>query len=261
MDRKFIKSEYQGFFAEFYDILHSETYDVPAYIEFAKRFGSTLLELGSGTGRILIPLARAGFDVTGLELSQEMLDICKGKLEKESNDVKKCVKLIYGDMIDFQLDKRFDLIFAACNTFCHLISTRDIEKTLRCVKKHLKDQGVFIIDNSVPDIETMVETNGKEEIFKFAHPITGRKIVDKFKATYDFLNQLEYNHIILEEYDDGRLTRNAESNETLTYFFPRELKILLQSNGFYILEELGSLLKSSPITEQSREMIFLCKKI
>jgi SAM-dependent methyltransferase len=78
---------FSGFFAEFYDILHAGLDDVDAYVEYASRFGPRVLELGCGTGRILIPLACAGFTVTGVDSSGDMIAICRERLGYEPEDV------------------------------------------------------------------------------------------------------------------------------------------------------------------------------
>jgi SAM-dependent methyltransferase len=253
------KSEYQGFFAEFYDILHSELMDVEVYINFSKKYGLTILELGSGTGRITIPLAKKGFKVTGLELNDDMINICKDKLQAEDEEIRDNVRLIKGDMTEFNLGEKFDLIIAPCNVINHLISLDSLERTLNCVKDHLDENGTFIIDNSLPDIEFMVSSNNVEEVYEFIHPKTRTKIVDRFTAKYDFINQIEKDHIILEEYRGDKLIRHAESTETLTYFLPRELRIILKHMGFKIIEERGSLINGGPIGERSREMVYICK--
>ena len=107
--------EFSGFFAEFYDILHAGLADVDAYVEFAKRYGPALLELGCGTGRILVPLARAGLEVTGVDRSEDMLELCRQKLAYEDEEVRSRARLMRADTRDLALNKRFDLVLAPCN--------------------------------------------------------------------------------------------------------------------------------------------------
>lgn len=251
-------SEYGGFFAEFYDILHSNLDDVEVYKELADQYGPHILEVGSGTGRILLPLAREGFEVTGLELNEDILEICRKKIEEESHGVVENVELIEGDMRDFDLDKKFDLIIAPCNVICHLIKRSDLKQTLSCFRDHLFEDGVLVIDNSMPDVESMVENNGEEQMLEFTHPENGRKIVNKFTPSYDFVEQIERDSIVIKEFDGETKTREAEVEEKLTFYFPKELREILRSEGFEIFEERGSLNKEAPIDENSDEMVFLC---
>ncbi len=259
MNKEHYESEYEGFFAEFYDILQPTVHDAPAYIKFAKEFGDPILELGCGTGRLLIPIAKNGFKITGIDSSGEMLAICRSKLEQEEKETQNRATLVKADMRDFNLGEKFKLIFTACNTIFHLLEAEDLRKALRCVHKHLAEDGVFIIDISAPNIPFMVETNNKEFVSEYTHPETGRKIINRFKAVYDFLNQIETDEIVLEEYENGKITRQATAKVTLTYFFPRELRTILQSCGFEVFKEYGSL-NGEPLTSKSQNIVFLCRK-
>lgn len=256
---KITPSEYSEFFAEFYDILHSHLEDVDAYKELADRFGPKILELGSGTGRILVPLAKEGHDITGLEVDSNMLDVCREKLERMEDKVCKDVDLVKADMRDFELCESFDLILMPCNLINYLTDISDLKKTLSCVKKHLSDDGVLIVDNSVPDVERMVEHDGEEQVFEYENPRNGRKIVDSFTATYDFVEQIEHDKIVISEYEGQKKIREAEIQERLTFYFPRELRNIIENQGYEIFEERGSLQGCGPITEESEEMVFFCR--
>jgi len=252
-------SEYSGFFAEFYDILHSNLNDLKFYKNMAKEYGPRILEIGSGTGRILLPLAREGYQMTGLELNEDMLEICRKKIKEENDETIEKIELIKGDMRDFEIDEVFDLIIAPCNVICHIIDSSDLRKTLNCFKGHLAKDGVMVIDNSLPDIESMVENNGREKVLELTNPKNGRKIVNRFTPTYDFVEQVKKDSIIIREYDGETKTREAEVNEKLTFYFPRELRAVIRSEGFEIFEERGSLNKEVPIDKNSDEMVFLCR--
>ncbi|HOK65121.1 MAG TPA: class I SAM-dependent methyltransferase [Bacillota bacterium] len=255
-------NQYAGFFAEFYDIIHAGLGDVDGWIEFGHRFGPDILELGVGTGRIAIPLALAGFNVTGVDNSDDMIKRCQMKLSYEDERTRGRISIVKDDITCFDLNKQFDLIIAPCNVICHLWQPGKLHDTLSCVKEHLKSSGTFILENSLPDIPYMVRTNDIVQVFEFEHPLTGNTIVSRYKTRYDFLNQLKYDWIELEEYDDtGALLRDALCEDTMTYFFPRELRLMLDACGFFILEERGSLLEASPIGPESTEMVFVCRKV
>ncbi len=256
-----LSDQYSGFFAELYDIIHAGLGDVESWIEFGRRFGPDILELGTGTGRIAIPLAKAGLAVTGIDSSDDMIRRCEAKLAMEDEDTRSRVSIVKGDITRFQLERQFDLVIAPCNVINHLWEPEKLFRALTYVRQHLKRPGVFILDNSIPDIQYMAGVNGVERVFEFEHPLTGTRIVDRFKSNYDFVNQLEHDSMTIEEYDDsGNLLRHATSQGTMTYFFPRELRLLLESSGFAIFHEQGSLLVDSPISRESMEMIFFCRR-
>ncbi len=254
------KSLYCGFFAEFYDILHAGLKDIDAYIEFAHKFGPDILELGSGTGRILIPLAKKGFNVTGIDFSDDMIKRCYDKLHGANSSLTDRITIVKQDVTKFELERKFDLIIAPCNMISHFTQTAQLINMLKRVIKHLKPNGVFILDISVPDIPFMVYINSIERIFGFEHPLTGTRIVNRFVSTYDFVNQLEHNSIYLEEYGDkDELTRKANCSNTLTYFFPRELRLILETSGLKVFAEQGSLHEKQQINSNSTEMVFFCR--
>src|SRR5512136_1735449 len=86
--------------AELYDhvVPYRERADVGFFVEAAKGSGGPVLEVGCGTGRVLIPTARAGVEITGLDLSPHMLEVCRRKLKDEPEEVRSRVRLVQGDM-------------------------------------------------------------------------------------------------------------------------------------------------------------------
>jgi cyclopropane fatty-acyl-phospholipid synthase-like methyltransferase len=253
-------NEYSSFFAEFYDVLHTDTSDVKALIRIAQKHGPHVLELGSGTGRILIPMAKVGLNVTGIEISQDMIDIANRKLGQEELAVKERCKMVKADVLDFSLDATFDLILASCNFVNHFTDYKSLKKMFAQVRNHLKDEGAFLIDCSLPNVKAMIYEHNKREVFDYFYPKNGTNIVDKFTPSYDLINQLEHDHIVLEEYKDGKLLRSEECKETVSFYFPRELIFLLESEGLTVFHQQGSLFKDIPIDQEAEEMVFFCRK-
>ncbi|UCE10633.1 MAG: class I SAM-dependent methyltransferase, partial [Candidatus Thorarchaeota archaeon] len=132
---KRLSEKYYRDTARFYDAF-AEQPDEKLYLELAKRFGSPVLELACGTGRITIILARAGYEITGIEISPEMLEIAQEKLRLLPRDVQSRVSLKHGDITDFKLDKKFAMIIIPW-AFKYLLSTEDQLACLRQVREHL----------------------------------------------------------------------------------------------------------------------------
>ncbi len=101
------------FVSEFYDsvIPYAQRQDIHFYVEMAQKMGGPVLELGCGTGRVLIPTARAGIDITGFDYSSRMLEVLKAKLQLEPIEVQKRVELVQGDMRNFDLGRKFKKTF------------------------------------------------------------------------------------------------------------------------------------------------------
>ncbi|MEX2245169.1 MAG: class I SAM-dependent methyltransferase [Dehalococcoidia bacterium] len=116
--------------------------DVPLYENFARRGELPSLELGVGSGRVALHLARSGLSVVGIDTSLHMLARVEAALDRETAPR---LRLVEGDMRDFGLGgERFDLIYCAFDTWEHLLTPEDQLSSLRCVAKHLAKGGVFV---------------------------------------------------------------------------------------------------------------------
>lgn len=249
-------NEFQGFFAEFFDRLHADCDDAAIYPLLLKPYGERILELSSGTGRIAIPLAEAGFRVTGIEYEPDMIALMERKTYPRER-----LRVLRGDARSFSLPERFDTALLSCNFINHFPDARDVVSVLACCRKHLKPGGAVIIDCSAPDTACMAETNGKEETLCFPTE-TGSEIRDFFLPRYDLLNQIETDTIRLEEWKDGVLLREAETEERLTWYYPREIRSMIREAGLRIDWESGCLSPEGavqPIAADACGMVFCCR--
>ena len=251
--------QYEGFFAEFYDILHSSyDADLKMYLDLAREHGDPVLELGCGTGRLLIPLAAAGYMVTGIDLSRDMLTRCQGKLEIEGRSVAGRASLIQGDIRRFELGRKFNLIMAACNTILHCTASQDLLAVFARVREHLAPGGVFAVDFSIPNVKDMIESSGEEEVFEVIHPTRGGRIVDTYKATFDFARQIETIDTRLEEWDGRLLLRSARARSERSIYFPREVALALRCSGFKIAKTWKGY-RRGPLVETTQDIVYICR--
>jgi len=251
--------QYEGFFAEFYDILHSSyDADLKMYLDLAQEHGDPLLELGCGTGRLLIPLAAAGYAVTGLDLSRDMLTRCQERLDMEGEATAKRVSLVQGDIRRFELGRKFNLIMAACNTILHCTAVQDLLAVFARAREHLAPGGVFAVDFSIPNVKVMIESSGEEEVFEVIHPVRGSRIVDTYKATFDFVRQIETIDTRLEEWDGRVLLRSARARSERGIYFPREVALALRCSGFRVAKTWKGY-RRGPLVETSQDMVYICK--
>lgn len=251
-------NEFQGFFAEFFDMLHEGCGDAERYVSVLGTYGNKVLELGSGTGRIAIPLAEAGFRVTGIEYEPDMIALMEKKDYPRDR-----LKVVRADARRFSLDERFDVILLSCNFLNHFTEAPDVVSILSCCKAHLEPDGYIIIDSSVPDTDYMVRTNGEEEVLTFTTG-HGSEIRDYFKPSYDFLNQVENDAIRLEEWKDGLLVREACTEECLTWYYPREIRSLAREAGLCVEWESSVLAprgdkERPPVSAGAENMVFCCR--
>ncbi len=117
--------------------------DIAFYARLAERLGAQrILELGAGSGRISIPLARRGLQVTALEPSANMLERARSHAAQENVQI----QFVQADARDFALETGFELVIAPFNMLMHLYTLPDQDAALRCIKHHLEQGGVFAFD-------------------------------------------------------------------------------------------------------------------
>lgn len=143
-------SQDHGVYPENFDEVTKDqglAFDVARYKEIATEVGGPVLELCCGTGRVLIPLARAGFQVVGVDISTGMLQQCRANLEREDHSLASRIQLIEQDITDLSLSGReFPLAIIAFNSFLCITDFEGQCRALRAVAKHLAQGGILVLD-------------------------------------------------------------------------------------------------------------------
>ena len=218
------------------------------YVRQIEKYGEAVLELCCGSGRLTIPLTEKGFNIKGLDLSDEMLDLAKEKADRRN--VK--LNLVKGDMTDFDLNEKFNLIFIPAQSLSHLYTVAEVEKCFACVKKHLSENGRFLIEIFNPSFEILMRQPDK--LYPQSNP--GNVRVDS-KISYDKATQI--NHIELIFYNE------AGNEETVLHFkmrqfFPQEIDALLKYNGFRVEQKFGNYVEEK-FNSNSPKQLIICQKI
>ena len=151
-----------------YDLAYSNfTEDVDFWVGQARRYGGPVLELACGTGRIAIPLAREGFEVTGIDLAESMLEQAERNSQEEGLDI----EWAKADMRHFSLGKTFLLIICPSQSISRMVTIEDLEECLSRVKEHLKPDGLFIMELYNPSMEILSRGEGERSpLLEYAHP-------------------------------------------------------------------------------------------
>jgi SAM-dependent methyltransferase len=131
--------------------------DVPFYLAEAKKSGGPVLELGVGSGRIAVPIAAAGIEVVGVDLSAGMLEVARERAELAGVPI----DLRLGDMRDPPVDGTFPLVIVPFRSLLHMETDDDRRAALRAVAAHLAPGGRFVFDVFAPSQDDIDETNGK----------------------------------------------------------------------------------------------------
>ena len=215
----------------FYEMEHEAFLeDLGLYKGFAERRGGRLLELGCGTCRLLIPLAGLGYEVTGVDRSEPMLACARGKVASLPTDVATKITLIQDDMRSVRLQERFSLVFIALNTFVHLLTRRDQQRTLSTVARHLSPEGRLIIDVGNPALLPALE-EGLTLRRRWEATERGATIVKFASTQYDPRTQLEQLVLTYDVLDAlGKLTRSVYPF-TLRHTYRDEMELLLGEAG------------------------------
>ena len=227
--------------------------------------GGPLLELGCGTGRVLLPLARDGYEVTGVDLSSQMLDFCRARLQLESEETRERVTLVESDMSSFDLGRKFGAIFCAFNSFHHL---RTAEQQLSCLERchtHLMRHGILVLDLFNPDpvsVESHSEEPADGETNALSVDWTDGRRIRRWMSACDYnrshqCNECEMTYEIVEV--DGT-TRRLRETFPLRLVYRFELEHLLARSGFRIAALYGGY-GLEPFTETSVGMIVVAKPV
>jgi SAM-dependent methyltransferase len=254
---------YDSFIADYYDespLVKGRRLDVQFYRDAAREFGDPVLELGCGTGRITIALAEAGKRITGLDLSERMLERAVKKRAALRVEARERLHLIQGDMARFDLGEKFRLVIIPFRPFQHLLEVRQQVDCLDCVRKHLAPGGRLILDVFQTDAERMHDPVHMREMLVTEYRTTdGRqvRITERVVAFHRAEQRNDVEMIFSIRHPDGRQERLVFA-WTLRYFFRYEIEHLLARCGFRGSALYGNF-DRTPIRDESPEMIFVAE--
>ncbi len=209
--------------------------DIEFFVELAREAEGSVLELAAGTGRILLPTARAGVRVTGLDLSIHMLAACRRALAQEPAEVRDRVRLIEGDMRSFRIPERFRLITIPFYSFQHLTEAADQIACLESCYAHLEAGGRLVVNNANPSLPRILSKAPSEEIQaepEFAIG-DGRKVVRRIRDTHkDVVNQVITSEFIYSVTDSSSAGERLVQQLQMRYVFKDEWEDMLARTGF-----------------------------
>jgi SAM-dependent methyltransferase len=260
--------------ADNYDIGEDDT-GLGFYTALAQETGGPVLELGCGTGRVAIPMARLGFEVTGLDVVPGMLAQARRKSEAAGTPV----RWIQADARDFHLDERFRLIFLTGNTFQAFLTNADQESLLRCAHAHLHEDGLLAFETRNPrwrgmapapdprlpgrsegqGVFAFLETRLEEADEQTYTDNSGREARATLTQSYDHVSQVLQWTGYHRWYEDGDLKTSA-GGVAVRFTFPQELDALLHYNGFEVVRRYGDW-DLSPLSAASHNIIVVCRKL
>ncbi len=233
--------EYDSTDAGFYDSFSTGLDgDEAFYVEEAVKAGSPVLEIGCGTGRIMVPIAEAGVTVVGLDQAPAMLEIARQKVAGLPEETRQRVQIVQGDMRTFSMEQRFPLAIMPYRAFLHMMTTEDQRRSLTRIREHLTDQGRLVFNVFDPSIELIAAHMDRprgtlSHIGSFRHPQTGRQVMISDTRSYDPAEQTLEEYRFFEELDDeGRVVSKTVTPVLLRYVYRYEMKHLFELCGFEV---------------------------
>ena len=215
--------------------------DVTFYRELArKRFGGPgrILELGAGSGRFTVPLARDGHEVVALDQSPAMIAALRGRITKLPAAVAPRITVLPGDLCTFTAPGKFSLVIAAFNVLEHLYTRGELDACLRRVTSHLAPGGAFAFDVQLPDLAWLGRDPQKRWAkTRFTDPTTGRATYYSTNHDYDPVNQIALIRIYYDPVDGRGPSRIIKL--TQRKYFPAELEALVAHAGLRVAARYG----------------------
>ena len=238
----------------FYDLFGAKD-DVDFYRDLAHENGDKALELGVGTARLALELARDGVEVWGIDNSEHMLQAAMKKLAKEPPEVRRLITLREADVRDFDLQETFPYIYFPAYSFDHLLTKEDQISALHRIHHHLRLDGVYAFDlanarEDEPNSGWFVERRDL---------IGGRMVIRAGFHRKDYEARRSSIDLFYDLYIDGKMRERYHEYGELYIHAPKGIRGLLEENGFQITAFYGDHRKA-PFTEESKEMVIIAEE-
>jgi len=236
--------------------LYAARQDIGFYVDEAKATRGNVLEVGCGTGRILLPIARGGSTITGIDGSKQMLERCRANLSAQPAAVQRRVNLVLNEMRTFDLGATYSLIIAPFRVVQHLTTIDDQLRFLAIVARHLAPQGRLVFDVFNPRFDKLVGADGVER-----EDTPEQRLADgrTFRRTYRivrvrWLDQVSDAELVY--YVDGK--RFVQAFE-MRWYLAAELRHLLARAGFRVREMYGDFARG-PLVDGCPELIVVAER-
>ena len=214
--------------------------DVLLYRSLFRGRARRILVLAHGTARVVVPLARDGHQVTGLELAPALLGATREQVAGEGPEVRARIDLLASDMGDFELSTRFEVALSPLKSCLHLESDQDYRRALERLHDHIEPGGELLLDAFHPHAAVLAGFDGRwRKVYERLRPSSGERVVRSQRLEHDACARTftsRHRWRILRP--DGR--ERVRSLDLLQHYLdPAALTRLLESAGFAIEKRSG----------------------
>jgi SAM-dependent methyltransferase len=249
--------------ARFYDADYEaagRVEDVAFYSSLAREVGEPVLEMGCGSGRNLLPIARSGIAIHGIDSSPAMLRALKTRVSAEPSQVRRRVHLTQGDIRTTRIGNRFGLVTAPFRVAQHLLDLADRRAWLRNVARHLKPSGLFCFDVLRPDPDLQFGPHEGAGVIERAVPGTNQVVVRSVSTRpRDDSGTLEVNYTWQIRSVGGAALEERRTTLKFHLYTRPELEVLLDEEGFQVHAYWGSFGRE-PFGADSTDHVILCRR-
>jgi SAM-dependent methyltransferase len=238
---------------ELYDLLFETLdFDIPYWLNVVREAGGPVLELGCGTGRVLMRLLEAGADADGLDVSSAMIERFRAKASAKGWKN----RAVVADMREFVLPRRYARIICPFNGFAHCETTDDQIHALHSCYDHLQPGGAVILHMSYPGPKYWAEPDGVPAFEAEAKdPSTGRTIQMWDTRTKDPIAQIQRSEVEIREVkEDGQKAASHWFATSQRWVYRYEFELLFRAAGFERWTILGGF-DGKPLTDPEDQMI------
>ncbi|HLJ30065.1 MAG TPA: class I SAM-dependent methyltransferase [Candidatus Angelobacter sp.] len=250
--------------AKYYDEAYAakkDLMDLPFYLGLAKLIGGPVLELACGTGRVLLPIAREGIAIHGVDNSVPMISALRKNLQREPKDVRELVSVVEGDVRTFRSNREYPLVIIPFRPLQHMYTLEDQIAAFKTAAFHLERDGILAFDVFFPKFD-LIHAGMGQEILEMEWPVKSdpEKIVRRYfrKESVDKINQNFTATFVFRTFQGEKLVQEETEPLKMSYYTYPHLRSLFLLAGLHIVEEYGSFART-PLDNNAEQMIFLLK--
>lgn len=253
--KQFIK--YSNYYDNIYknkDYEEETKFLLEAIQKFSKNECKTILSWGCGTGSYEILLKKKGFDITGVDFSEEMLNIAKSKIKKLNIEI----DFLKGDVRNIKLNKKFDLVLAMFNIIGYQNTNQDVQDFIQNTARHLNSGGILMLDGWYQPAILKDRPENRIKIIDMENGLKAKRITTQELNIEKSLLNITFK---ITEVDQDNKNQEMVENHPMRFFTYNEIEYFLSQNGFKLLNICHFKNLDEPISENHWDMFVIAEKI
>lgn len=245
--------------ARYYDAENTDKDDdIALYLELAEQYGDPIMDIGCGTGRVMVPLAQQGYTVHGIDNNETMLERAE-RYRSASPTLKQNMVLHHGDVLTFELTGQFKLMLLTYNALMHFRTQPEQIQLLKRLRQWTAEDGLMVLD--LPNAGEVFATQETDALMferSFLEPESGHVVMQQSYSYLDRVTQLLHVTWIYDEIDGDGVVKRTMAPHVLYYYFYPEVQLLLALTGFEVEAVYGDTAQN-PFEDGCERMVVFAK--